>query len=228
MLLDTPDVFIRHLKQALQQPLPGSAAQNEMAPALRQSQPRPTDHPRQSAVLELLHLTPQGISLIFTVRPVYLKHHGGQVSFPGGGFETVDATYADTALRETEEELGIGTRDVKILGKLTPLFIAPSQNLVHPYVGWLPHLPPLHPDPVEVASVVTVPLVRLLDSSTVSVYHWRRDGQELTAPSYRVGETSIWGATAMMLSELLVVIRRLISRPPTTETPSVRPDPERG
>jgi 8-oxo-dGTP pyrophosphatase MutT (NUDIX family) len=210
-LLDTPDVFIRRLKEALARPLPGVAAQNDMAPLLRQPGPQPTDHPRQSAVLELLHLSPAGMSLIFTARPEHLKHHGGQISFPGGGAEEVDATYMDTALREAEEELGIETQRVVILGKLTPLFIAPSHNLVHPYVGWLPHLPPLHPDPVEVDSVLTVPLTQLLDPDTIGTYAWRRNGQGLTAPAYCVGQAAIWGATAMMLSELLVVIRRLLS-----------------
>ncbi|MCJ7548809.1 MAG: CoA pyrophosphatase [Anaerolineae bacterium] len=180
-----------------------------MAPAMRQSRPGPGDHPRSSAVLALLHTTPHGLSLVFTLRPLSLRRHGGQISFPGGGAEPGDLTYADAALRETEEELGISTHDIEILGEMTPLFIAPSQNIVHHFVGWLAVLPPLDPDPFEVESVLQVPLNALLDPRSLDTHYWPRDGVMLSAPCYRVGETCIWGATAMMLSELLEIIRRL-------------------
>jgi 8-oxo-dGTP pyrophosphatase MutT (NUDIX family) len=180
-----------------------------MAPPMRQTQPGPGDRPRSSAVLALLHTTPHGLALIFTLRPTSLHHHGGQISFPGGGAEPSDLTYADAALRETEEELGISTHDIRILGEMTPLFIAPSQNIVHHFVGWLPVLPPLNPDPVEVDSVLQVSLNDLLDPRSLDTHHWSRNGTVLSAPCYRVGETCIWGATAMMLNELLEIIRRL-------------------
>jgi 8-oxo-dGTP pyrophosphatase MutT (NUDIX family) len=183
----------------------------KMATAMRQTQPGPGDRPRSSAVLALLHTTRHGLSLIFTLRPTSLRHHGGQISFPGGGAEPSDPTYADAALRETEEELGIPTRDIKILGELTSLFIAPSQNIVHHFVGWLPVLPPLNPDPIEVDRVLQVPLNALLDPRSLDTHCWLRNGAMLSAPCYRVGETCIWGATAMMLNELLEVIRRLRS-----------------
>lgn len=177
-----------------------------MAAVGRQSLPGPADHPRHSAVLALFHPAPQGLSLLFTLRTSSLKHHGGQISFPGGGVEPQDATYADAALRETEEELGIPARNIETVGALTPLFIAPSQNLVMPVVGWLPSLPSLRPNPVEVSEVLTVTLAHLLDPATRGEYLWHRNGQELTAPCYQVGQSSIWGATAMILSELLEVV----------------------
>ena len=204
-----PEPLIIHLQQALRESLPGAAAQMKMAPAMRQTLPGPGDRPRSSAVLSLLHTTPHGLALVFTLRPTSLRHHGGQISFPGGGVEPSDLTYADTALRETEEELGISTHCIKILGEMTPLFIAPSQNIVHPFVGWLPVLPPMHPDPVEVDSVLQVSLNALLDPRSLDTYYWPRNGAMLSAPCYRVGETRIWGATAMMLNELLEVFRRL-------------------
>jgi hypothetical protein len=151
-----------------------------------------------------------------------LRHHGGQISFPGGGVEPKDDSYAQAALREAEEELGIETEDVEILGEMTSLFIAPSRNLVHPYVGYLARLPPLHPDPAEVAGVLTMPVVELLNPEQVGVHYWHRNGQRLTAPCYLIEGagiskypsesalwqgTCIWGATAMMLGELMEVIR---------------------
>ncbi len=203
------ELLILQLQRALRDPLPGAAAQMKMAPAMRQSHPGPEDQPRPSAVLALLHTTPHGLALIFTLRPASLRHHGGQISFPGGGAEPSDLTYADAALRETGEELGISTRDIKILGEMTPLFIAPSQNIVHHFVGWLPVLPPLNPNPVEVDSVLQVPLNTLLDPRSLDTHYWPRDSILLSAPCYRVGETCIWGATAMMLNELLEIFRRL-------------------
>jgi 8-oxo-dGTP pyrophosphatase MutT (NUDIX family) len=184
---------------------------------LRRARPTPKDNPRQSAVLALFTPTQHSIALLFTLRPTTLKHHGGQISFPGGGVEPQDSSYAETALRETQEELGIPPHHIEVLGEMTHLFIAPSQNLVHPFVGWMPTLPPLAPDPVEVAEVLTVPLSLLLDPATIDVHPWRRNGQRLTAPCYRVPttwgkeweRTCIWGATAMILSEILDLIQTL-------------------
>jgi 8-oxo-dGTP pyrophosphatase MutT (NUDIX family) len=204
-----PELLILQLQQALTDTLPGVAAQMTMAPAMRQTRPDPGDQPRPSAVLALLHTTPRGLSLVFTLRPTSLRHHGGQISFPGGGAEPSDLTYAAAALRETEEELGISTHDIKILGEMTPLFIAPSQNIVHHFVGWLPVLPPLNPDPAEVERVLQVPLNALLDPRSRDTYYWLQNGATRSAPCYRVGETCIWGATAMLLNELLEIIRRL-------------------
>jgi 8-oxo-dGTP pyrophosphatase MutT (NUDIX family) len=148
--------------------------------------------------------------IVFTQRQRSLRHHGGQISFPGGRFEDGDTSLQHTALRETEEELGFPTEEVVLLGPLTPLFIAPSQNHVYPYVGWLPELPPISPNPTEVAAVLTLSLKELLSPNSLGVTHWRRNGEEMTAPCYRVGETIIWGATAMILSELLTVLHSVI------------------
>ncbi len=197
-----------------------------MAPPLRQTKPGPTDQPRQSAVLALLctslHESPppgecrdkhrrSDVRVIFTRRQAHLRHHAGQISFPGGRYEGNDPSLLHTALRETQEELGIAPERIQILGQLTPLFIAPSQNHVYPFVGWLSDRTQVKPNPAEVAEVVPLPLSALLASSAVGTYHWRRNGEELTAPCYRIGETVIWGATAMMLSELLEVVRNAIA-----------------
>jgi 8-oxo-dGTP pyrophosphatase MutT (NUDIX family) len=182
-----------------------------MSPPQRQESPSPTDVPRQSAVLALLcgsrHVNPCHMEVVFTRRQDSLRHHGGQISFPGGGLEAGDPSLLHTALRETREELGICTGYIKVLGELTPLFIAPSRNYVHPFVGWLPEMPAASPNPAEVAEVLLLPLHELLSPDALGIYHWQRNGQELTTPCYRVGDLIIWGATAMMLSELLTVIR---------------------
>ncbi len=196
--------------------LPGAAAQRRMAPSNRTLIPEPGVNPRQSAILMLLY--PSGgegaqkveIEMLFTVRAPTLGHHSGEISFPGGGVECVDDTLRQTALREVEEELGIPPDVIRILGELTPLYIPPSRNLVHPFVGWMPALPPLDPDPIEVAEVLRVPLAHLLDPRNIGAYAWRYNGQMHTAPCYQIDHRDpIWGATAMMLSELLTVIEKV-------------------
>lgn len=184
-----------------------------MAPRRRRSRPLQNQPTRQSAVLALVHLNDVGLSLPCTLRPINLGHHGGEISLPGGGAEPLDANLTETALRETEEELGIPTSGVTILGKLTPLYIAPSRNMVHPYIGWIPELPTLDPDPREVDTVLNIPLTSLLDRRNLDVHVWAYKGERRTAPCYRMDGVCIWGATAMILSELLTVIRSMTSVP---------------
>ena len=209
-LLNHPENLIRELKSALRVPLPGEAAQKKMAPPLRDLRPEPGVMPRRSAVLALLYGSPLGISLLFTLRPRTLAQHGGQISFPGGMAEEQDATLVQTALREVEEEVGLPAKLVQVLGCITSLYISPSQTMVYPFVGWIPQLPSLHPSPVEVEKVLEVPLTTLLDPKTRQFYKWQRNGQTLTAPCYQVNGSCIWGATAMMVSELLDIIKRIL------------------
>lgn len=164
---------------------------------------------RKSAVLALLHPSPAGLAVLYTLRPSRLAHHGGQVSFPGGGMEEGDASLVHTALRETAEELGMATTDVQMLGSLTTLFIESSRNLVHPFVGWIPALPPLNPDPGEVAEVLSVTLRTLADPATVATCVREINGQPRSFPSFYIPPHHIWGATAMMTSELLAVVRQV-------------------
>jgi 8-oxo-dGTP pyrophosphatase MutT (NUDIX family) len=211
-ILDQPDTFIRLLAAALtQSPLPGMAAQKKMSSANRPWMPEAGEIPRQSAVLALLHPSPEGVMLLFTLRPSRLAHHGGQVSFPGGGKEDSDVTLAQTALRETQEELGLNTAEVRILGQMTSLYIASSRNMVHPFVGWMPRLPSLHPDSQEVAEVLIVPLRTLLDPTTTDTCVREANGRTQTFPSYHIAPHHIWGATAMMTSELLEIVGRILA-----------------
>ena len=201
--------FPDRLERALRRPIPGLAAQQRMAPQHRRFEPEPGTAVRESAVVALFYAHNGSPDLVLTLRSDSLRHHKGEVCFPGGGREDSDHTLRDTALRELEEELGLPRAQVRILGSLTPLYIEPSRNRVHPFVGWIPHFPTFSIDRVEVARVLAVPLSCLLDPSTQSSYEWERNEQQLTAPCYRVDSVCIWGATAMMLSELLQVIAEL-------------------
>ena len=103
--LNNPEQFIEQLGSALCSPLPGVNAQLKMASPNRLLAPPKNAVPRQSAVLLLLYTTPQGLMLILTRRALTLKHHKGQICFPGGRVDKTDHTFVDTALRETEEDI---------------------------------------------------------------------------------------------------------------------------
>ncbi len=164
--------------------------------------------PRQAAVLILFSPaeTEDELVLLFTQRTLNVAHHKGQICFPGGRQDAKDHTLIHTALREVEEEVGLPSEDIVILGHLTPLYVPASNHLIHPIVGWIPRLPALLPNPAEVAQVLLVPLSALLNPHNVSTYTYTSNHQELTAPCYAVAGQYIWGATAMMTSELLEML----------------------
>lgn len=181
--------------------LPGEQAQNLMAPTFR-GQISSREDPVQAAVLALLYPGDNQIKLVFIKRNEYNGPHSAQISFAGGARETGDASLKDTALREAREELGI-KGEIEVLGSLSPLHIPVSNFMVYPFVGWMKETPVFHPDPTEVQYVLEASLDALLDISnrdSETIFH---HGMNIEAPYFKVGKEKIWGATAMMLSELL-------------------------
>lgn len=190
-----------------------------MAPGGRRlTPPHDTAAPRTSAVLIPIAKIETRLMLLFTVRRDDLEHHGGEVSFPGGAVEAGDSSCADTALREAQEEVQLAPQYVEVLGELTPLYVPPTHYLVHPVIGWIPHLPPLAVNQQEVARILKVPFDYLLDPQMLRQERWHRGGQTMTVPFYQVEEWPIWGATAMMLNELLVLTRRILKDPIINES----------
>ena len=168
---------------------------------------RPAEPARQSAVLVLLYPRRDELHLPLIVRPTYDGAHSGQVAFPGGGFEEGDANLTATALRETEEELGIAPQDVQVLGELTQLYIRPSNYQVHPTVGRIAYRPAFQPNVREVAQLLEVPLNTLLDPAHLRRERWQLQDRSALVPFFAIQGQTIWGATAMILSELLAVVR---------------------
>lgn len=190
-------------------------AQLKMAPVPRMNR-RPPDRSgevRLGGVLILLYGRDGDLQLLLTRRKDDLQSHAGQVSFPGGRKESSETLLA-TALRETLEEVGIPPNAMTVLGALTPLYIFPSDFEVHPFVAWYRNgeQPLFTPNTEEVAEIIEVSLDQLLDPSTLKEEMWTIRGYELLVPFFHVGEHKVWGATAMMLSELLERVRTLILR----------------
>lgn len=206
------DTWIARLSARLQSPLPGLAAQMQMMPEARlrtfnATSWRVPDDARHSAVLILFYPGAEGLSFPLIERSAYEGVHSKQIAFPGGATEADDASPVHTALREAEEEIGINRHSVEVLGQLSPMYIPPSNFLVQPVIGVLRDRPRWQLQPDEVASVIETPALPFVEGqfrATSTIQH--RTGVEMDVPSYVIQGHVVWGATAMMLSELSIVL----------------------
>lgn len=201
------DSFVVDLKQKFQQSLPGDKAHAKMLAlsGLRMAI-KPNERTRKSAVLILFYPHEGEVFLPLILRPAYDGVHSGQMAFPGGRFEPSDEDLMRTAKREAQEEIGLRITDVKVVGVLSELFIPPSNFFVLPVVAYLPYRPVFYPDPREVEKVLEVRLNEIKDKSIVGSSMIEIRGKSFLAPHYLIQNYKVWGATAMMLSELLMII----------------------
>lgn len=197
---------IEWLKERLKQPLPGLEAQNRMAARVRELPSIIPDNAKLSAVLGLLFPKNEVLNLLLIKRVNDGKPHGGQIGFPGGRKDTTDASLTDTALRETFEEVGIPSKAVNILGALTSLYIPVSYSLVQPFIGFMSHKPEYVLSTNEVQYTLEVPLHEFFAPEKKIVTHITPAAFPditLKAPAYKWDEEHlVWGATAMIISEL--------------------------
>lgn len=164
----------------------------------------PTDELRLAAVLVPLFLRNERDHLLLTERTVHLPHHAGEIAFPGGGFQAEDGELVVTALRETEEELGIPPGSVEILGRLDDFYSVYGYHVV-PYVGLIPPPDRLQIDRFEIARVIEAPLAHFRDPEIHHVEDWTHRGRTLPVDFYRYGPDLVWGMTAAILRQLLQV-----------------------
>lgn len=204
--------FIDQLKKQLKEPLPGREAQIKMAPKPIDER-RFSEDPKRPAklggVMVLLYPDEHGIHVPLMKRPVYNGAHSGQISFPGGKLEKVDSDLVETALRETHEEIGVPKEQVEVIGNLSELFIVASNFKVLPTVGVLKEKPEFIPDPIEVADVLQMPLSLFKESKKRKIKEMSFPPYTIYSPYYEVEGEIVWGATAMMLSELEFLLKRV-------------------
>ncbi len=208
--METPDFLIK-LESRLKEEKPGLKAQLRLVP-----DPRPGDKVYQevqdscqrAGVLVLLYLLNNRWCVLLTQRTQRVLHHRSQISFPGGQQDPGE-DLRHTALRETFEEVGVPPQSLNILGELTPLFIPPSNFCIYPFVASAPKRPDFRPCAQEVAQVLEIPLGHLTDSRNLRQEKWELRGKEILVPFYGYQEHKIWGATAMVLSELLDIVTSL-------------------
>ena len=203
--------FIKILKTELEKPLPGTEIQWQMASPDRMVRNFPRvarKDARIAAVLILLYPDNGSVHTVFMQRHDYIGVHGGQISFPGGKKEQTDENVIQTALREAKEETGVDPSGISIVGTLTPLFIPVSNMIVTPVVGWIDHKPVFNHEPEEVVFLIDADLKRLLDPSIIKTKPFEIRGELIDVKYFDYDGNVIWGATAMILQELLIILRR--------------------
>ncbi len=205
--------LIPGLTERLKKKLPGALAHNAMRAVPVGSLIPKFDHsspPKPGSVLILLYAMGDQILFPLTQRPEYGGTHSGQVSFPGGKAEAGEDAIA-TALREGEEEIGIRAAEVKVIGRLSDFFVIPSNFMVTPVVGFANSKPVFKADPVEVEKIIIGNLSDLIRDDAIRSKEIVAAGRfPLIAPHFEIDGNVVWGATAMMLNELRMIVRGML------------------
>lgn len=205
--------LIDFFEQRMKEPLPGLSAQLKMEPPHRNKEfiiNPDYENYRKSAVLIILWVDQNSLKTAFILRPTYDGFHSNQIAFPGGKSEKSDQSFIHTALREANEEVGVNSETVKVVGTLTPLFIPPSRFMVYPVIGVTKHQPDFKTDSYEVETLLITDVFGFLNPENIIKHQFTiRNTLINDIPCYKMDDHLIWGATAMILSELLDIIEPL-------------------
>ena len=177
---------------------------------------------RHAAALVLIYPGPEGPSIALTVRRHDLPHHPGQVRRCSGGGLDPGETHHDTALREAEEEIGVSPADVRVVGRLSSLWVIVSGFVVFPLVGIADARPDFRPEPREVAELLEVPVAHVLDRRRLGWERVTRDHVLVRYAYFDLGGHKVWGATGMILSEFAALFDRRLHPRPAAHLGSVR------
>lgn len=207
--------FLKYVPNFAQAKLPAFEAHIKMAPLERINALKngilDNKKSRKAAVMMLFYPKNGRTHLVLILRSSYEGTHSSQIAFPGGKFEPEDAVFANTALRETHEEIGILPRNIEIIKPFTELYVPPSNFMVHPFLGISREEISFIPDPNEVANIIELPLsVFLSDEIIISAEIATSYAGKITVPAFKIEEHIVWGATAMMMSELKEVLKEVL------------------
>lgn len=205
--------IIEQLTIKLAQELPGDKPRSLLAPfinGVNQELTKPSKSSKTSAVLLLLWERNNCLQLVFTLRSLNLLSHSGQISFPGGKSNTSESP-EETALRETYEEIGVPTYNIKILGKLSPIFVLPSNSYIVPIVGYSEKYLDFKVNHEEVEEVFTKP-IDFFSFKNIKVREWAINNEIIDIPYWAVHPSvPLWGATAMILAEFVEIYQSIDS-----------------
>jgi len=208
--------FFGKLKTELLSDLPGVNAHLRLAPEMRindlKSGATP-DHALESAVLILLYPFNNRLHTVVILRNEYNGAHSGQISLPGGKAEKSDIDFQHTALREAEEETGIIPSEMEILGQLSRFYVRPSNFIIYPYIAYCPYRPDFHPDATEVQRIIEIDVFDEINpdrivNKTIAF----KNGMQVNAPGFEIGGEFMWGATAMIFSELIHILKNVTEK----------------
>jgi 8-oxo-dGTP pyrophosphatase MutT (NUDIX family) len=161
---------------------------------------------RRAAVLLPLYETDDGPHCVLTKRTELVPTHKGQISFPGGGFQEADGDLLTTALRESEEEIGLRPHNVTVVGVLDDTVTAASAHVVRPFVGFVPHPYPFRLDPFEIERLVHLPIRPLVETDCFREEIWERNGRPHAVIFCEHDGQTIWGLTARILKQFVEVV----------------------
>ncbi|WP_296621780.1 CoA pyrophosphatase [Marivirga sp.] len=206
--------ILAFLEERLQKPLPGDAAHQQMMaqPIGQRFKMQYEKPPRKGAVMIVLYPDEGKIYFPLMQRPPYQGIHGGQVSLPGGKMEDSDGNLIETAIRETFEEIGVKISDKEVIGTLSDLNVTASNFMVKPVVSILHRKPEFIRDPREVEQIFKAEVQHLIHPQTLQVTELTVAQEiRLKAPFFDIEEKVVWGATAMILSEFVEILKEYYS-----------------
>lgn len=199
----------KYLKETLRGELPGYKAHSKMLPPGRRLMSRDDElsSVKLSSVLLLLFPENGQLYTCLTRRPSTMKHHPGQISFPGGKVEKEDRSAEMAALREAREEVGIDTSVVEILGKLSDLYVEVSKFSIQPFLAWADRRPEFVINSGEVEEIILFPVSDFVANENIAETELETVTGMLKVKCYPCNDQYIWGATAMILAELIEILK---------------------
>lgn len=213
------DALVQFLRLRLTQPMPGMKASKEMFPKLASGDPIKITHDepaREGAVIILLYQDGGTIRFPLIQRPIYLGVHSDQMALPGGKRDGDDQDLFCTALREMEEEIGVSSNDVEVIGNLSPFYVTVSNFQVLPVIGIKRTQPKFVPQQGEVADIISADLSHIVSEDYRKEKEMIATGGVLVkSPYFDLEGRTVWGATAMMLNEFKAILKEITINLPT-------------
>jgi len=207
--------FLSRISKIEAETLLAEAAHRKMSPpermAVIESIDMETINPRKSAVMMLFYPKDSETHLVLIVRNSYPGVHSSQIAFPGGKVEEDDLSIEHAALRETHEEIGVSPDKISVVRAFSQVYIPPSNYMVYPFLGYSHEELVFNPDPSEVAGIIEFSLREFLDERNIVTREMATSYSEaIMVPTFKINEHYVWGATAMMLSELKEILIKVL------------------
>lgn len=208
--------FLESISKIKNIPLPGEVSQFKMVPPFRQelvrAQKQVMKNAKRAGVLALFYPDEaHKTKFVLILRKTYKGVHSAQVAFPGGKLESQDMSLEDAAVRETFEEVGVPIKDIEVVQQLTEVYIPPSNFYVQPFIGVAHNTPKFVKQEHEVETLIEVDLKYFLDAkrvitNTVTTSY----SVDVEVPAFNLNDYVVWGATAMMLSEIKDLLKQML------------------